>query len=140
MAKGYETLPLQHVCELLENNKGDIKTLRSVADKAYKVACEFDKVINKAFLIKYLNYQLPVDALCSLSLKACLLNQEQNGRMYSVSHTHWLNEVRRTKLVWDRKSTNQRESLDNLMHHYQIIQDLAVKVHDICDSPHVRNL
>jgi hypothetical protein len=145
MGKGYETLPLKHVFEMLESNKGDIKTLRSIAEKAYKVACEFSKIINRTFVSKYLNNQLSIDALCDLSLKACLLSQEANGGMYSISHTHWLNEVRKTKLIWDRKSTNQIESLDTLMQHYQILQDLSFsyvtkQFHVICGNLHVRNV
>ena len=121
----YELYTLPKIISMIQENKGDDKILKEVADKAYKVACQFKKVVSKKFLLKYLNDDLPIDALSSLSLKACTLNQENNGGMFSNSHTQWLYNVRNTKLIWEHKYTNQKELLDSLIKQYNEIQSLA---------------
>lgn len=93
MANTCEVLPINVIYHLLDIKKGDKTHILDTAKKAYNVAKHFE-FIDKQWIKKYLNDELPLDALCNLSLKANILTEGD----YSVSHTAWLNRLRQRKL------------------------------------------
>jgi hypothetical protein len=114
----------------------DFDILKVIAKKAYEVAKVFEeKGMNEELIIKYLNNQLPCDALCEFGLTTSVLCPDEvpiADRIYSCSHKEWLNSLNRTKLQWTWKQTDieleetQGVKLKKVLDNYKKLQQLAL--------------
>lgn len=141
MSWKYEIRTLSEIYRLIEqgNSHPDYDTLKLIAKKAYKVAQLFEeKGMNEELIIKYLNNQLPCDALCEFGLITSVLYPSDVpiiDRIHSYSHNQWLNSLNRTKLKWTWKRTNETDidleetqevKIKNLLDNYNELQKLAL--------------
>lgn len=135
----YETRSINEVHNMLKrynNDHPDYDVLKVIAKKALEVAKMFkDGGMNEEFIVKYLNDQLPCDALCKFGLTASVLSPSDvplMERIYSYSHNQWLNTLCRTKLQWtwevpkQELQETQRIKLQKLLDTYHDLQRLAL--------------
>lgn len=110
--------------------------LKGISKKAYEVAKVFEaKGMNEEFIVKYLNDELPCDALCEYVLTASILHPTDipiEERIHSYSHSEWLTSLNRTKLQWTWKQPDieleitQRKKLQKILDSYNKLQKLAL--------------
>jgi hypothetical protein len=112
---------------MLEGKVGDRRSLLSFAEKAYLVALDFEEVVTKEWISSYLNGDLPIDALCHLSLKTSALHVDDEGpHLFSVSHSDWLSKLRRAKLSINKKVPLTSFMIDELYESFQKLQALSM--------------
>lgn len=140
MAYRYETMSLKAIYRLLDEHNHihpDYNIIKVFAKKAYEVAKVFEeKGMNEEFIVKYLDNQLPCDALCEFGLTASVLHPNNipiEDRIYSFSHNEWLTSLRLTKLQWTWKHSEkevleetQKNKIQKLKKNYEELQELAL--------------
>ena len=138
MAWIYETKPLSTIYQLLRRHQThpDYNILKEIARKAYHVALFFENEgFNDEFVRKYLNDELPCDAMAKFHLKSSVLGSSTDvvlDNVYSISHTHWLYDLAEVKLRWSWKqpdadlAVTQDKKFTQLMNKYHDIQCLAL--------------
>lgn len=150
MSWKYEATNLERVYDLINDKHPDIKLLQEIAQKAYKVAIEFDKVITDEFVSQYLNDDLLMNAISTLSLKASVLypfkypkkfvdidgymhnsmeedmDIDDTEEMFSYSHSGWLRKLTEVKGKWFWNADNQSEAFQNIMDEYITLQVIAL--------------
>lgn len=137
MAWKYETKSLETVYELLNQEPvhPDYEILKETARKAYEVAIFFEEQgVNEEFVRKYLNDQLPCDALCDLHLMSSVLHPSTTDgeRVYSFSHKEWLGDLAKAKQrwLWTYEGVDcvawQEDTLSKLVSYYNELQSLAL--------------
>lgn len=135
----YETMSLNEIYRLLNEQNHihpDYDTIKLIAKKAYEVANVFEeKGMNEELIVKYLNNQLPCDALCEFGLTTSVLYPSEmsiEDRIYSCSHKEWLNSLNLTKLQWTWKQHDikleetQTIKLKKVLDSYKELQELAL--------------
>ena len=146
MSWKYEATKLERVYELVNDKHPDITQLQETAEKAYKVAIEFDKIITDEFVRQYLNDELAIDSISTLSLKASVLwpfkypsnfvdidgnihnSTEDNmdiddaENMHSYSHSGWLRKLTKLKGTWFWNVDNQSK-FHTIMEEYKNLQE-----------------
>lgn len=137
----YETISLNEVYRMMsleEDNHihPDYDTLKLIAKKANEVAKVFEKEgMNDDLIVRYLNDELPCDAICEFGLTASVLYPNEcpiEDRIYSRSHKEWLNSLNRTKLQWTweqpeiKLEETQKVKLQKVLDSYYELQQLAL--------------
>lgn len=120
----YENKPLNYIKNLLESHPNHVhkSVLEYTAYMAYKVAIEFEKIVDERFIRQYLEYQLPYDALSELFLKASVVYCQDE--MYSYSHKEWLQQLIKAKQSWAYEKNN-RKTFNTIITSYNELQTLA---------------
>ncbi len=137
MAWKYETKSLETIYELLKQEPvhPDYHILKETARKAFEVAAFFEENgVNEEFVRKYLDNQLPRDALCDLHMMSSVLHPSimDGERVYSFSHKEWLGDLSKAKQQWLWKYEGvdsavwQEETLSKLLTRYNELQNLAL--------------
>ena len=145
MAWNYETTPLVMIHMLIKQEQPhpDLKFLKETSKKAFEVAVFFEEnKVEEEFVNKYLNNELPYDALSKLYLKSCVISnycddENDTEHVYSTSHKQWLDELKKAKNVWCWKhhdmdiETSQKNTLTMLMDSFEKLQTLAWSYLDV---------
>lgn len=130
MAWKYETKSLTDIYELLSEHPShpECRIIKAVAKMAYEVALFFeDQGVNEAFVKKYLNGELPYDALSKLHLKCTVLHQVcEDSQVFSSSHKRWLYKLAKVKATWHWPTTDKQQALESLMTKFDELQSLAL--------------
>lgn len=121
------SLSLEQVYRALssEADAEDRRRLKKLAADACAAAARFDAVVDEDFVRKYLADDLPIDALCELTLSV-----STGGDSYSVSHQRWLHELRLAKMIWDRKAATpqyREGTIAELMLNLRLLQKMAAQ-------------
>lgn len=132
-------MSLHEIYRLLDEHNHihpDYDTIKVIAKKAYEVAKVFkDKGMNEDLIVRYVDNQLPCDALCEFGLTTSVLHPIEvaiEERIYSYSHNEWLNSLCRTKLQWTWKQPDieldetQKIKLQKVLNSYEELQKLAL--------------
>lgn len=100
----------------------DKQAIDILIDKSRSCALEFAQTVNKYFIADYLNDNLEIGSLCHLSLSC-----SRTKPNFSRSHGIWLENLRRTKLVYDRGTTKQKNrDIERMWDAFQTLQKLAI--------------
>lgn len=125
----FETRTLFELDNLIKTNTYDVfspeyAAIKKLQENALKMARTFDEVMTDEYMKKYLDDGLEIGCLIPLS-KAV----SRSSETFSKSHQEWLDELRRTKLTWDRRNEQEkkREKFDNLKNSFITLQRLAYK-------------
>lgn len=124
--RALECVSLTKIYELIDSTKDidEYKLLKNLAQKAYAAASLFNEQIDERFVANYLSDNLPIDALCALSLAVMYGSDKQ-----STSHQNWLRELRQLKLKWDwpESLTSGENKRAALMKSFTDLQNLAMR-------------
>lgn len=130
MAWKYETKSLNDIYELMNEHPShpEYYTMMAIARMAYHVALFFeDQGVNEDFVKKYLNGNLPYDALSQFHLKCAVLHQEEEcAEIFSNSHKRWLYKLAKVKSMWHWPTCQKDEAVADLTMHYTELQNLAL--------------
>lgn len=125
----FETKTLFELENLMKTNTYDVfspeyAAIKKLQENASKMARTFDEVMTEEYMKRYLDDELQIGCLIPLS-KAV----SRASETYSKSHQDWLDELRRTKLTWDRKNEleKKRDKFANLQNSFITLQRLAYK-------------
>lgn len=130
MSWKYETKSLFDIYELMEEHPlhPDYPIFKAIAKMAYDIAVFFeDEGVNEELVKKYLNDELPYDALSKFHKKCMVLHQESGeDDIYSSSHKRWLYKLAKVKATWHWHSSQKDEVLAKVMSKYDELQSLAL--------------
>lgn len=130
MSWKYETKSLFDIYELMREYPlhPDYAIFKATAKMAYDIAVFFEQEgIDEDLVRKYLNNELPYDALSKFHLKCAVLHQEtEEDEVYSCSHKRWLYKLAHVKATWNWEGNNKDDAVARLMSKYDELQNLAL--------------
>lgn len=130
MSWKYETKSLSDIYELMNDHPlhPDYHILKAVARMAYDIAVFFEQEgVNEDLIRKYLNDELPCDALSKFHKKCMVLHQETGeDDIFSSSHKRWLYKVAKVKATWNWPGIQKEDAVTRLMAKYDELQNLAL--------------
>jgi hypothetical protein len=136
MSWKYETKSLADIYQLMEEHllHPDYPIFVDIAKMAYDIAVFFENEgVNEELVKKYLNDELPYDALSKFHQKCMVLHQESGeDDIFSSSHKRWLYKLAKVKATWHWPDTQKDEALAKVMSKYDELQSLALSYESIC--------